>query len=187
MAEIEILVEGYTNADSAESGEEKTSPTMCLVRDGDWIIVTDPGVVEDQKVISDALAKKNLSIEDVNLVFLTHSHIDHYRNVGMFPRAKVLEYFGLWDGNKVDDWKPNFSSNIEIIKTPGHNYDALTMMVKTSLGKIAICGDVFWKEGFPETDPYASDEKLLAESRKIILAAADYVVPGHGKMFKIKK
>jgi hypothetical protein len=32
-----------------------------------------------------------------------------------------------------------------------------------------------------------SDEKALKESRKKILEIADYIIPGHGKMFKVKR
>jgi len=105
----------------------------------------------------------------------------------MFPDAKTLEYWGIWYENKVEDWKEQFTKNIRIIKTPGHNYDGITLLVKTEKGIVAICGDVFWKENFPEDDPYASDKDKLKESRKKILEIADYIIPGHGKMFKVKK
>jgi len=33
MAEVKILIEGYTTADTKESGEEKTCPTITLIKD----------------------------------------------------------------------------------------------------------------------------------------------------------
>ena len=60
-------------------------------------MVVDPGILKSQQELVNALAKENLTVEDVNFVFITHSHIDHYRNIGMFPKAKTLEYFGIWD------------------------------------------------------------------------------------------
>jgi glyoxylase-like metal-dependent hydrolase (beta-lactamase superfamily II) len=36
-------------------------------------------------------------------------------------------------------------------------------------------------------DPYVKDKEKLKESRKKILEIADYVIPGHGKMFKVEK
>src|SRR5680860_557005 len=121
MAEAKVLIQGYTSADNPNLSEEKTRPTMALVRDGDLVIITDPGVISSQKVIIEALKKEGLKVEDINMVFITHSHLDHYRNIGMFPEAKVLEYFGIWDGNKCDDWQEQFSEDIKIIKTPGHD------------------------------------------------------------------
>lgn len=186
MAEVKILIEGYATADSVESSEEseKTCCTITLIKDKDIVMIVDPGVLEDQKILVDELKTEGLNIDDVNIVCITHSHIDHYRNIGMFPRAKTLEYWGLWDKNTVEDWKEQFTENIRIVKTPGHNYDSITLFVKTDKGIIAVCGDVFWKENFPGNDPYASDKEKLKESRKKILEMADYVIPGHGKMFK---
>lgn len=187
MAEVKILIEGYTTADTAETEEEKTCPTITLVKDKDIVMIIDPGVLEDQKILIDKLKEEDLAVDDINIVCITHSHIDHYRNIGMFPKAKTLEYFGLWDRNRVEDWKEHFTDDIQILKTPGHNYDGITLLVKTDKGIVAICGDVFWKENFPEDDPYASDGEKLKESRNKVLELADWVIPGHNGIFKVKK
>lgn len=187
MAEVKILIEGYTTADSvAQGGEEKTCPTITLVRDKDIVMVVDPGILEDQKILVDKLREEGLSVDDVNIVCITHSHIDHYRNIGMFPKAKTLEYYGLWHRNTVENWKEQFTDDIQIIKTPGHNYDGITLLVKTEKGIVAVCGDIFWKENLPKEDPYASDKEKLKVSRKKVLEMADWVIPGHGKMFRAK-
>ncbi len=188
MAEVKVLVPGYTNEDSAEAGEEeKTCATITLVRDKDIVMVIDPGVLESQQILVDALEKEGLSVDDVNVVCLTHSHIDHFRNIGMFPEAKTLEFYGLWDKNTVDDWKEQFTDDIKIIKTPGHNTTSLTLLIKTDKGIVAICGDVFWKENLPEKDEYADEPEKLKTSREKVIELADYIVPGHADMYKVKK
>ncbi|MFA6190169.1 MAG: MBL fold metallo-hydrolase [Candidatus Staskawiczbacteria bacterium] len=188
VAQVKILLEGYTNAGSeGDTGEEKTQPTITLVRDGDIVMVVDPGVLESQQLLIDALNKENLSVKDVNVVCITHSHIDHYRNIGMFPDAKTLEYFALWNKNTSEDWSENFTDNIKILRTPGHDYTGITLLVNTEQGKVAICGDVFWKEDFPKDphdDAYASNPVKLKESRDMILKIADFIIPGHGTMYK---
>lgn len=186
MAEVKVLVKGWTTADSKELVEESTGATISLVLDGDIKMVVDPGVLENQQILIDALKKEKLSIKDINFVCLTHSHIDHFRNIGMFPNAKTLEYFGVWDKNKVEDWKEKFSENIKIIKSPGHDSTSITLLVKTEKGTIAVCGDVFWKENYPAEDPYADDMKALKETRKKLLKVADWIIPGHADMFKVK-
>jgi len=187
-AEVEILIEGFTNADSVgETGEEKTQCTITLVRDGDLVMVVDPGVLERQQLLVDALQKENLTVQDVNVVCITHSHIDHYRNIGMFPNAKTLEFFGLWDKDTVENWSEDFSANIQILRTPGHDYTGITLFVTTRDGIVAICGDVFWKEGYPQNpqdDAYALDAVKLKESREMVFKMADWIIPGHGPMYK---
>jgi len=49
----------------------------------------------------------------------------------MFPKAKTLEYYGLWDGQTVKDWQEQFTDDIRVIKTPGHDYSSITLLVKT--------------------------------------------------------
>lgn len=188
MAKVKVLVEGFTNADSTSAGgQEKTCPTISLVIDHDMVIVVDPGALDDQKILVDALAREHLTIKDVTHVCITHSHIDHYRNVGMFPKAKVLEYFGLWTGGRIEDWQENFTDDIQVIKTPGHDYSSITLFVKQDNdGVVAICGDVFWKEGGPAFDPYASDHKKLQHSRELVLKMSQWIIPGHAGMYKTK-
>lgn len=188
MAEVKVLVEGYTTADSVNNnGEEKTCATISLVRDKDIVIIVDPGILENQKILIDELKKEDLTVDDINFVFITHSHLDHYRNIGMFPKAKTLEYFGVWDKNTIEDRKEQFTENIKIIETPGHDKTSLSLLIKTNDGVVAICGDVFWKENHPKKDFYADDNQKLEESRKNILEMADWIIPGHGPMFKVKK
>jgi glyoxylase-like metal-dependent hydrolase (beta-lactamase superfamily II) len=158
-------------------------------------MVVDPGILENQQILIDALKEENLTVQDVDIVCITHSHIDHYRNIGMFPNAKVLEHFGLWSKNTVEDWPEQFSTDIQILRTPGHDYTDITIFVTTGPecgypGVVAICGDVFWKENYPEDphdDKFASDPSELARSREIVLKMADWIIPGHGPIYKVNK
>ena len=186
LAEVKILIEGYTNADLvAETGEEKTCPTISLVRDGNILMVVDPGILEDQQILVDKLKEEGISIDDINIVCITHSHIDHYRNIGMFKKAKTLEYYGLWDKFGVEDWKERFSENIQILRTPGHDRTSITLFVKTEKGVVAVCGDVFWKENYPKEDFFAEDQEKLKESRKLVYKMADWIIPGHGPIYRV--
>jgi glyoxylase-like metal-dependent hydrolase (beta-lactamase superfamily II) len=183
MAEVTVLVEGYTS----QKVQGRACATITLIKDKDVVMVVDPGCLADQSILVDALKKGGLKIEDVNWVCITHSHLDHYRNIGMFPKAKALDYWGIWEEDKFYDYKEKFTPDMQIIKTPGHDYSCITLLVKTSKGIIAVAGDLFWEAYAPKQDPYASDKIKLEENRKKILELSDWIVPGHGKMFKVKK
>lgn len=180
MAQVKILVKGYLAADN----DGRTASTVSLVLDDDVVMVVDPGFLEDRQVLVEALNEENLSPDDVNIVCITHSHIDHYANMGMFKNAKVLEYYGMWDNEgRIENWQQNFTSDIQILKTPGHDRTCITLFVKTDDGIVAICGDVFWKKNYPEIDEYAADLKKLEQSRKLVLKMAHWIVPGHDAMY----
>ena len=182
MAEVKILLTGYT---SEEGGEETTQCTVSLVKDKDIVMIVDPGTMKDRQMLIDALAKEGLKINDVNYVCITHSHMDHYRNIGMFPNAKALDFWGIWERDTVDDWNEQFTENIQIIKTPGHDRTGISLLVKTEKGVVGIVGDVFWKEDEPKDDPYADDKEKLEQSRKIVKEKAKFIIPGHGDMYNV--
>ena len=176
---------GYTTEDKQLfDGVEEKGATVSLVVDKNMVMVVDPGTLENQQVLLSALAAQGLTPDDVTVVAITHSHIDHYKNIGMFGKAKVLEYSGIWDGNKIEDWQTHFSTDIQILKTPGHDAASITLFVNTLQGVVAICGDVFWKETFPKVDPYAFDAKKLEQSRALVLKMSSWIIPGHGPMYK---
>ena len=186
MAEVKILVEGYV------SGKDNNNSccTISLIKDKNINMVIDPGTVKDQKLIIEALKKEKLVPKDINYVCITHSHMDHYRNLGMFSKAKAVDYWGTWESDMLNEWKDkemNISEDIKLIKTPGHDYTGITLLVKTAQGIIAVCGDVFWKENFPKDDPYASDKEKLKKSRLLVLSKADHIIPGHAGMYSVKK
>ncbi|MBN1896910.1 MAG: MBL fold metallo-hydrolase [Candidatus Aenigmarchaeota archaeon] len=183
MAEVKILLEGYASGDGGDDDSCSCS-TVTLVRDGDIVMIVDPGTLKDRKLLTDALAKEGLSVDDVSVVFITHSHMDHFRNIGMFPKAKAIDHWGWWSGDEWSECNGKVTEDIEILKTPGHSGGSVTLFVKTSKGIVAICGDVFWKENYPEKDPYATNPAKLEKSRKIVLEKADWVIPGHGPMFR---
>jgi len=191
MAEVKILIEGYATAHRLSGA---SCSTITLVRDRGVILVVDPGTLKNPRLLAAKLKKEGLTPADVNMVGITHSHLDHYRGIGLFSKAKALDYWGLWQADRLKPWRKSWPAqgeriapHIRLIKTPGHSYDGITLLVETRKGTVAICGDVFWKKDFPRSDPYAQDKKKLKQSRKKVLQSADWVIPGHGKMFKVGK
>lgn len=181
MAQVKILVKGYTTKE--EQG--RSCSTITLIKDKDINIVVDPGTVKDKQIIIEALKKEGLTLEDIDYVFITHAHIDHCRNIAVFPNAKTLGYWSVWENDMPSAWNPDFSYDIEIIKTPGHSLESLSFFVKTDKGTVAIVGDVFWKQDSPKDDPYASDKEKLKKSRELVLKKANFIIPGHGDIYEV--
>ena len=194
MAEVKVLIEGY----ALRGKEEKATSTSVLVKTKNFNLIADPGM--DRNLLLKSLKRENLRINDINYIFLSHYHMDHSLLTGIFENAQVLytEDVYSFDGQISERGVNLLGEEIEIIKTPGHNSDCRTMLVKTQQGIIAIAEDVFWwwddekqKTEFnslmKHKDQFATDNKKLKESRKLVLEKADYIIPGHGKMFKVKK
>lgn len=196
MAEVKVLIRGYAyNKD----GVEHASSTTTLIKDNGMNVIVDPGM--NRGLLLKSLKKENLSLEDVNFVILTHTHIDHCLLAGIFEKAKIIDNSSIYsfEGTIKDHDGKIPGTNVEIINTPGHDQFHCSVLVNDKkLGKVVIAADVFWwpnneqqktdtKSLIDRKDPYVKNESQLIESRKKILKIADWIIPGHGEMFKVKK
>ncbi|MDD4290111.1 MAG: MBL fold metallo-hydrolase [Patescibacteria group bacterium] len=196
MAKLKILIQGYAKE---IDGKEFASSSTVLINENNLNIVVDPGI--NRKELLKSLEKENLKVSDINFVILTHMHNDHSLLSGIFENAKILDNSDIisFDSNMYshNGFIPN--TNIKIIKTPGHDQFHASILVETEdLGSVVIAGDVFWWYDNEEQkidlesllnhkDPYVKNENQLKQSRKEILQIADYIIPGHGKIFKVIK
>jgi glyoxylase-like metal-dependent hydrolase (beta-lactamase superfamily II) len=143
------------------------------------------------------LKKEKLKTSDIDFVFLTHGHTDHSLLAGIFENAKIVDELYVYQKDiitKHDGVIPD--TDLKVIRTPGHMEEHCSLIVETKKGVYAVAGDVFWwseneKQEIdinkPDNDPEHMNIQKLIASRKKILELADYIIPGHGKMFKIKK
>ncbi len=194
MPTIEILVEGYGRE---ESDGEHASSTVTLIRDGGVNIVVDPGM--DRRALLNGLAKHGLETKDVHFVALTHMHADHCLLASIFENAQVVDNDSIYtfDGKIGEHDGAIPGTGVKIVKTPGHDQFHCSFLVETEdLGKVVVAGDVFWwwdeekrqtdrQSLLGRKDPYVKDAAALKKSREKLLALADYIIPGHGKMFQV--
>ena len=194
MNKIKVLIEGY--AKKINDGWLASSTVTFVESNGKKIIV-DPGC-NRQKLVEE-LEKINLKPNDIDFVFLTHNHTDHILLTGMFENAKVLNDTEIYDSDKqVEHHGEIPGTDLKIILTPGHDQFHSALVVPTNNGIYVVAGDVFWwmddeeqKTKFDSLvnhkDPYVKNLTQLITSRKKVLSLADWIIPGHGKMFKVEK
>ena len=190
MTEIFVLVDGYFK--NLSKTRCIAGPTITLVKDEGKNILVDTGNPKDKEKILKALEKHCLKSRDINIVINTHFHPDHTGCNYLFDKAHFLTHgVAFWD-DVFDRSKKlqKISANVKIIPTPGHSEESITVLVKKDKKIIAIVGDLFWSEkdikiGLLEED--CTNKKLFAKNRNKILKIADWIIPGHGKMFKAKK
>lgn len=191
MNTIDILIDGYATV--TDTGWVASGTTSLVTTEKGIHILVDPGA--NREKLLEALKKKNLQISDIEYVFLTHLHLDHSLLMGIFPKATIINFEALTFGEKgtlVGETIPD--TDISILKTPGHEYAGVSLLVPTEKGKVAIVGDVFWFENgesqildIHKKDDFATDMEALIKSRKEVLNLADWIIPGHGKMMRVVK
>jgi glyoxylase-like metal-dependent hydrolase (beta-lactamase superfamily II) len=195
MNKVKILVQGY--AHSKKDGSYIASPTTTLVESNGVRFIVDPGA-SGEKLLK-AMKNNNIRERDLSFIYLTHWHPDHFLNIQLFPTLPVYDGEILWKG----DWEVNHFGklpevDVQILKTPGHSSEHSSLLINTLEGNICIAGDVFWWEDGKQKsnskkdlvnlkDPFATDKKELLKSRKLVLSKSDFIIPGHGRLFKTPK
>jgi len=194
MTTLKVLVEGYARE---FDDHEEVSPSVVLIDNGKSKIIVDPGC--DRQAVLDALSTQGLSTGQIDIVLLTHTHLDHCILAGMFENASVLDDSDIYSQNseirRQDE--TTLGPDIQTVPTPGHDQFHCSVIVKTAdMGTVVVAGDIFWWVDGEEpaknvdslldlADPYVKDEAALRDSRKKILEIADYIIPGHGQIFKV--
>ena len=183
MTTVELIHAGYARDDG------HVGSSISLIRDGDAIIVADPGLVASHARILDPLAARGVAPAAVTHVFLSHHHPDHTMNVALFPNAEVIDFWArykndLWLDHDGDGWK--LSDHATLWLTPGHTEEDASLIVEADRAVYALT-HLWWRQDrTPEIDPFAPDQAILETQRARVLAVADIVIPGHGEPFHVR-
>ncbi|XP_041975836.1 metallo-beta-lactamase domain-containing protein 1 isoform X2 [Aricia agestis] len=194
MSEVSVLFNGYSII--KDENEMIANCTCTLIKAESLNIIIDTMTPWDSDKIVNALMAHQLTAKDINYVISTHGHSDHTGNNNLFLEAKHLVGFSLsykdtyfmHPFDKGEELKLN--ENIRIIPTPGHTLSDVTVIVTTGDGTYAITGDLFEKyEDIDDptiwVDAGSEDQLKQAKNRSMIADLADWIVPGHGPMFKV--
>lgn len=202
MAEVKVLVNGEHTWN--EEKKLMIGSTVTLIKT-DKNILVDAGTFKDKEKLLNSLKEEGLTPEDIDIVFLTHLHLDHIVNVHLFNKSMIMlklikgEYpgqiqrlnQGTLERTEIKDGV-EIAKDVECLLTPGHSGDMVSLIVNTDKGRIVIAGDAIPNKKMADlnNEPLPAlivDMNDFNKSRKKILEIADYIVPGHGDMFKVEK
>jgi glyoxylase-like metal-dependent hydrolase (beta-lactamase superfamily II) len=185
VADLHVLADGYA---SDEDDDSRVGSTVTLIRDGDAIVIVDPGMVRSRSAILDPLSALGVAPDDVSDVVISHHHPDHTVNVALFPRARLHDHWAVyqddvWTSRAAEGY--SVSPGVTLLETPGHTPQDISTVVQTEAG-VVVCTHLWWMADGPAEDPYAPDPKLLHDNRSRVLDLGPaLIVPGHGPPFAI--
>ncbi|KND25719.1 MBL fold metallo-hydrolase [Streptomyces acidiscabies] len=177
-ATFRVLTSGYVGP--------RTAGTVSLVRDGETVVVVDPGMVADRGLILDPLAEEGLGPAQVTDVVFSHHHPDHTLNAALFPVARFHDHWATYQNDVWTDRPADglfLSPSVRLAATPGHTAEDISTLVETRDG-LVVFTHLWWSAEGPVEDPFAASADLLHESRAKVLAMEPaLIVPGHGAAF----
>lgn len=132
-------------------------------------IVIDPGDEIDK-------IKESIGNKKVLAVLITHHHFDHIGCINYFKKELLLDKNNLQEKNyKIGKF------NFEVIYTPGHKEDLITIYFKEY--NIMFTGDFLFKDGIGRTDLKGGNiESMINSLKKMTKYNKDIIIyPGHGE------
>ncbi|PVD18606.1 hypothetical protein C0Q70_21156 [Pomacea canaliculata] len=193
MYDILVIKEGYTKP--MKRGLLEAGGSITLLK-GPKNIIVDTGSPWDKDLLLSGLQDHDLCPDKIDYVICTHGHSDHVGNLNLFPSSCLVVSYDIChrDRYTVHDFAQGIPFEIddfvEIWPTPGHTGADVSVVVRgTQLGTVAVTGDLFEHlDDLEDPEIWQSTSErpeLQQQSRIDILRVADYIVPGHGPMFKV--
>jgi len=166
--------------------------SVTLIQNGKENILIDVGGRGRLPEIQKGLAEKGLSEDKVDLIILTHFHLDHAFNIAAFPKARVIGWNHEWkEGSTfrfkdIETWK--VADGLAIVPTPGHTPEHISVLVLMDDGKkVMIAGDAI-NGKYVETKnvtAYSFDQNIYKQSAEKILSLSQEIHVGHGEIIRL--
>jgi glyoxylase-like metal-dependent hydrolase (beta-lactamase superfamily II) len=142
-------------------------------------ILIDTGATIDRQNLEEDLKNLKIDSSNIDIVLLTHNHLDHIGNTNIFKNAKIYGSKEDFSNKKILDINKLKISGIKVIKTPGHTRGGVCFYMPKE--KILFSGDIIFYHGLTgRTDFHDSSPKDMVKSIEK-LQNIDYKIlcPGH--------
>lgn len=190
-AEVIVIQPGYARWKTKLKAQQADG-TMTLIKSKKTIVV-DTGLPKDRPTILSELRKHHVSLGRVDYVVCTHGDADHTSNNNLFPNAKLVVGFDIYDQDLATFFQKNFKIDeyVTVTEMTGHDDRSIGVLVRTDRGLVAITGDLFERDGdwndAKDWIAFSKRPKQQIRNRAKIWELADFIVPGHGDIFEVDK
>jgi glyoxylase-like metal-dependent hydrolase (beta-lactamase superfamily II) len=202
-----LWYEGFGNQEIREMSLRfgiTSQPTVTLVKTGGLNILIDPGWQDPGKpdrLLND-LHYFGLKPKDIDEIFITHWHHDHWNGIPLFPEVKVAfagiglsvvkKHLGTHsEGRELVKLREGdvWHSGMELFLTDGHTRHDHSVKMQMNNETYIASGDAIVSKMYYDTKTFFPNHRvekhrddLLASYDKIV-SQADFIIPGHDTPF----
>jgi N-acyl homoserine lactone hydrolase len=165
--------------------------------DYEWLDTPSNGE-RNAKDLVRALRDHGIMPDDVDTIFITHWHKDHFGNLEVFRKAGRLASKGMVHRFELEgfvgiDDQDKIADGVKMMLTPGHTIDHASIIVDSEVGdikaRVAIAGDAVVSHSYFQAGriwQYNADFYNVEAARESVLRlmdVSDIIIPGHGVPF----
>ncbi len=206
---IDVLFQGFPG--TITRGYMSWS-SIVYVESGGHKILFDTGGMSEHTQLPKVFKARGLSMDDIDMLVLSHFHHDHVMNYEYFPKARILlhEKEAAWVLSDPDDWPiPKYlfpvvekTGRLELIAkdeeiapgvttlhSPGHTPGCMSLVARGADRPVTVlAGDAIKNLTELATGEVAMshDNAVSAQTIRKIRDIAAIVIPGHDRTLKIE-
>ncbi len=170
--------------------------TCTLISGDGFRLLVDPSLALAEDMTKELDRRTGLKPGDINAVFVTHEHGDHFAGIEHFQKA---EWFAaapvaeILNGMKkltrrIETAPKTLFGAVEVFPTPGHTLSHHSLRFDCDGRSIVAAGDSvatrdFWRERRSYYN--AVDAALAAKTMDQLAALAAIIIPGHDNYFSV--
>lgn len=180
-----------------ESDAKGVRPAICtctLIEGKGFRLLIDPSLSGAEEMAKELDRRCGLKLRDIDAVFITHEHGDHWYGLRHFPKARWLAGPDVAAAlnktrklpNRVEPVSGTLFEVVDVFATPGHTLSHHSVRFYCGKSSVVVAGDAvatrdFWRErrGYFNCE----DFDLSARSMGRLSSLADIIVPGHDNYF----
>ena len=171
-------------------------------------ILIDPGHLHLLDKLTKSMASDGLSLDDIDLVIVTHPHPDHFEAIARWAGTSTLvaahrdakifleDFARLWQ-ETTGRTLPNFTIDFflqpgtlqvgehtfRVIETPGHAPGSICLYLENE--RALFSGDVIFAKSFGRFDlPGGDPVQLIKSIERLLELDVEILAPGHGPVIK---
>lgn len=201
-ADKKILVDTGLSSENAQRANKAFK-----VRKGEQVYLKDG----KRHNIEGFLSNHGTSMREIDIVIITHLHLDHFCNAKAYPKAKFLiqseelpwglapppyaDYYWkeftpylleVMDRVAILNGNKKICKGIEVWKVGGHTPGSMVVMVETKDGRVILAGDFFYNyKNIEYSWPIGSLWRLdqWIENCEMLKIKSDIILPTHDFYF----